>query len=88
MTLDGQNKNLLPYITLPIFRKHEDFVSRQFKKVFEKLDQHSEILNQHSRILDQHSKILEIVLKEMQEHSKEAREHRIMINELNRASLY
>lgn len=74
-------------VTMAIFEKHQDFMGQQFKKVFEKLDQHSDILSQHSKVLDQHSKALDIILKEMQEQTRENREHRMMVNDLNRTDV-
>ena len=73
------------YVTVPMFEKHQDFMGKQFKKVFdkldqnekdhekifEKLDQHSQILDQHSQILNQHSEVLKVMLKEMQEYRNE-----------------
>ena len=47
------------------FEKFQDFTAFQFKKVFEKLDQHS--------------KVLETMLEEMKKYSDEAREHRMTI---------
>ena len=75
------------YVTVPMFEKHQDFMATQFKKGFEKMDQHSKILDQHSKILDQHSKVLESMLKEMQEQRREGREHKMMMSDLNRTDI-
>jgi|SRR3989344_522011 len=73
----------LPVLTTSAFEKHERFMGQQFKKVFEKLDQHSRILDQHSRILDQHSGALQVILEEARKDREQAKSDRMMMGVLN-----
>ena len=66
----------LPVLTTSAFEKHERFMGQQFKKVFEKLDQ-------HSRILDQHSGALQVILEEARKDREQAKSDRMMMGVLN-----
>lgn len=56
------------YVTEKTFEKHQDFMARQFKKVFEKFSQHD--------------KVLELILQELQNNSREAREQNMNVLDL------
>ena len=98
MKKEAQKAN---HVIMVAFEKHGDFMALQFKKVFEKLDQHDtyfvkifEKLDQHDKYFvkifetfEQHDRVFEIMLKELQKTNQEAKDHRMMMSDLNRTDV-